>query len=197
MKILRFGVLVLGLAQLALGFEDPFKNYLTALPTLKTVLSEENSGTGSSAITTKKFTFASKNGANTVYGYIVRPQALGVFPGLFIMHGGGQNAEGYLPMAQDFASRGYVVVAVGLPGICGTDNTPNSFGAWKSAAPGDGLLLPHSLRSRLNYRFAVGPLTLESGDWRHLASCERIWTAYGACLGKNRLAKPFTRGYIT
>ena len=138
MQILRFVILVLGLVQFSLGWEDPFKNYLTSLPTLKTVLSEENSGSGSTAIVTKKFTFSSKGGVNTVYGYIVRPQAAGTYPGLLILHGGGQNAEGYLPMAVDYASRGYVVVATDLPGICGTDNTPNSLGPWKSAPSGEG-----------------------------------------------------------
>jgi hypothetical protein len=45
---------------------DPFSAYLEHVPAVLESLSSESSGSGAAAITTKTFTFASHDGANTV-----------------------------------------------------------------------------------------------------------------------------------
>jgi len=66
------------------------------------------------------------------------PKQAGIYPALLILHGGGNNAEGMADKVQVFANRGFVTLAIDLPGICGTTNTPYSSGPWKSKPSGDG-----------------------------------------------------------
>ncbi|MDB5104430.1 MAG: hypothetical protein JWP91_2119 [Fibrobacteres bacterium] len=116
---------------------DPFAEFLTSMPATTTTLSTTASGSGAQAITTRKFTFPSRKGANTVYGILASPQAAGAYPGILVLHGGGSNAETLIGMTADYAQRGYVALAIDLPGICGTANTPNSTGPWKSRPLGE------------------------------------------------------------
>jgi dienelactone hydrolase len=116
---------------------DPFEEYLNSLPAKTTTISEASSGTGSQAITTRRFTFPSRKGANTVFGILARPVLAGAYPAILMLHGGGGNAETMAGYVTSFAQRGYVTLAVDLPGICGTDNTPNSAGPWKSRPLGE------------------------------------------------------------
>ncbi|MXV17230.1 RICIN domain-containing protein [Hufsiella ginkgonis] len=117
---------------------DPFAAYLTSTPAIFSTISTTNSGSGASAITVKRFTFKSRGGVNTVFGIMAYPQQAGTYPGILLLHGGGGNAETMAGYAQTFAARGYVTLAVDLPGICGTGNTPNSSGPWKSKPAGEG-----------------------------------------------------------
>ena len=127
-----------GLAASPLLANDPFAPYLDSVPTVLTTISSTNSGSGVTAITTRRFTFSSKNGVNTVYAIMAYPQAAGVYPAILFNHGGGGNAETQLGNVNGYAAMGYVTLAIDQPGIAGTGNTPNSSGPWKSAAPGEG-----------------------------------------------------------
>ncbi|HTH83646.1 MAG TPA: alpha/beta fold hydrolase [Mucilaginibacter sp.] len=110
---------------------DPFAPYLKSIPTVKQIISEENSGTGSSAITTRKFIFNSRNNTNALYAIMAFPQQQGVYPAMLILHGGGGNAQGLTHLVEEYAARGYVAVCFDMPGICNNGTTPNSSGAWK------------------------------------------------------------------
>lgn len=129
--------LQIGPAKSAKADSDPFKPYLHSAATIKQVLSEENSGTGSSAITTKKMVLNSRNNANGVFAIMAYPQQQGVYPAMLILHGGGGNAQGLQHLVEEYASRGYVAICFDMPGICNNGTTPNSSGAWKMRpAPG-------------------------------------------------------------
>ncbi len=116
---------------------DPFAPFLTSIPAATATLTETKSGTGAQAITTRTFTFPSRNGANTVYGISGSPQAAGTYPGILMLHGGGGNAETLAGLVKDYAQRGYVALAIDLPGICGTTNVPNTAGPWKTRPLGE------------------------------------------------------------
>jgi dienelactone hydrolase len=135
---ISISVLSIQSTQAVQAAEDPFAPYLASVPPIVQTISEVNSGSGAAAITTKKFTFASRGAVNTVYGILVQPQAAGVYPAMLVLHGGGGDAETVAGIAQLFAQRGYVALAVDLPGIAGTTNTPYTTGPWKSRALGEG-----------------------------------------------------------
>lgn len=119
--------------------QDPFVAYLNSTPTVAQEISTTNSGTGTAAITTKRFTFKSKGDVNTIYAIMVYPQATGVYPGIMIYHGGGGYAEGLLPELQRFAALGYVTLGIDEPSIANkTLISPYSTGPWTSAASGEG-----------------------------------------------------------
>jgi dienelactone hydrolase len=111
--------------------KDPFIPYLRSAATVKQVFSEENTGTGSAAITTRKFLLNSRDNINTVYTIMAFPQQKGVYPAILILHGGGSKAEDVAHLVQDYASRGYVAICFDMPGICNNNTTPNSSGPWK------------------------------------------------------------------
>src|SRR4051812_47201357 len=104
--------LLLPFASHAAAAGDPFAPFLTSIPATTTKLTETNSGTGAQAITTRTFTFPSRNGVNTVWGTFSYPQAAGSYPGLLILHGGGGNAEGLAGLVADYAKRGYAALAI-------------------------------------------------------------------------------------
>src|SRR6266850_1010381 len=110
----------------SLGGDDPFAPFLSSVPTVRQALGQTDSGAGAAAITTKKFTFGSRNGINTVYAVEAFPQQAGIYPAILFLHGGGGNADGLVPLIQGFAQAGYVTLAIDQPGICGTANTPNT-----------------------------------------------------------------------
>jgi dienelactone hydrolase len=120
------------------AFDDPFIPYLSTTPTVFKTISEVRSGSGTAAITTKKFTFLSRGGIDTVYAVMASPQQAGRYPAIMFLHGGGSNAETMIGNIQYYAARGYAAIAPDLPGICGTANTPNSNGPWKSRPLGEG-----------------------------------------------------------
>lgn len=132
----RIGVLLLALGTALSGHgADPFAAYLNSIPASTAVLSEDKSGAGAQAISTRRFTFPSRGGVNTVYGVFAYPQAAGTFPGILLLHGGGSNAEDLAGLAQAFARNGYAVLAVDLPGICGAGN--HSSGTWEARPAGE------------------------------------------------------------
>jgi dienelactone hydrolase len=117
---------------------DPFLPFMNSVPPVKQVLGETKAGTGAGACVVRRFTFSSRNGMNTVFGIYGYPQAAGKYPAVLCLHGGGSNAETLSSLVQGFAQRGYAALAVDLPGICGTENTPNTTGPWKSRPLGEG-----------------------------------------------------------
>jgi dienelactone hydrolase len=131
------GMLLAGAGMAGAASVDPFAEFLSSVPAATTTISTENSGSGAQAITTRKFTFPSRKGVNTIYGILSYPQAAGTYPGILQLHGGGSNAETLTGMTVDYAKRGYVALAIDLPGICGTANTPNTTGPWKSRPLGE------------------------------------------------------------
>jgi dienelactone hydrolase len=115
---------------------DPFTAYLTSVPTVLSTISTTNSGSGSTAITTKRFTFSSLGGKNVVYAIMSYPQAAGTYPAIMFNHGGGGNAETMAGNCTTYAALGYVTIAIDYPSIAGAGNTPNSTGPWKSDPSG-------------------------------------------------------------
>lgn len=134
---MSFGVGALSLLPAgAWAAPDPFAAYLDHVPALLESLGSETSGAGAAAITTKTFTFASRDAANTVFAIHSAPQAAGKYPGLLILHGGGGNAQTVAGFAKSYAARGYVTLAVDLPQICYPNCSPKTTGPW-SARPGE------------------------------------------------------------
>ncbi len=117
--------------------EDPFVPFINSVPLVHEVISTTNTIFGSTPITVKKLTFSSKNNANTVYAIMAYPMAAGTYPGIMFLHGGGGNAESVAGYVNNFASLGYVAIACDLPGICGSDNTPNTTGPFKTRPVGE------------------------------------------------------------
>lgn len=136
--VVLFLTLQINLLQSVKADPDPYTPYLNSVPQVQQVLSEVNSGTGSSAITTRKFIFGSHNNINSVYAIMAYPQQQGVYPALLILHGGGSKAEDVYHLVEEYAHRGYVTFAFDMPGICNAKNTPNSLGPWKSRPGGEG-----------------------------------------------------------
>ena len=66
---------------------------------------------------------------NGVYAIIARPVGPGPFPGILLFHGGGGIANE--PEAVRWARRGYVAVAVDLPGIADPLRAIHSTGTWR------------------------------------------------------------------
>jgi dienelactone hydrolase len=124
-------VLQLTLLQSARAEGDPYAPYLNSIPAVIKSIAEINSGSGDSAITTKRFTFGSRNNINTVYAITAYPQKQGVYPALLILHGGGSKAEDVAYLVEAYARRGYVALAFDMPGICNNSTVPNSSGPWK------------------------------------------------------------------
>jgi cephalosporin-C deacetylase-like acetyl esterase len=119
--------------------QDPLKLFLTNIPTVSQVISITDSGTGTAAISTKRFTFKSKNGINTIYAIMAYPKAAGVYPGILMYHGGGGTAEGLVSNLQIYAASGYVTMALDEPGIASIANSSSfSTGPWKSVVSGEG-----------------------------------------------------------
>ncbi len=119
--------------------QDPLKLFLTNIPSVSQVISTTDSGSGTAAISTKRFTFKSKDGVNTIYAIMAYPKAAGVYPGILMYHGGGGIAEGLVNNLQTYAALGYVTMALDEPGIASIANSsPYSTGPWKSVVPGEG-----------------------------------------------------------
>jgi cephalosporin-C deacetylase-like acetyl esterase len=119
--------------------QDPLKLYSTNIPSVSQVISTTDSGSGTAAISTKRFTFKSKDGVNTIYAIMAYPKAAGVYPGILMYHGGGGTAEGLVNNLQTYAALGYVTMAIDEPGIASIANSSSySTGPWKSVVPGEG-----------------------------------------------------------
>lgn len=119
--------------------QDPLKLFLTNIPTVSQVISITDSGIGTAAISTKRFTFKSKNDINTIYAIMAYPKAAGVYPGILMYHGGGGTAEGLVSNLQTYAALGYVTMALDEPGIASIANSSSfSTGPWKSVVSGEG-----------------------------------------------------------
>jgi cephalosporin-C deacetylase-like acetyl esterase len=119
--------------------QDPLKLFLTNIPNVSQVISITDSGTGTATISTKRFTFKSKNDINTIYAIMAYPKAAGVYPGILMYHGGGGTAEGLVSNLQTYAASGYVTMALDEPGIASIANSSSfSTGPWKSVVSGEG-----------------------------------------------------------
>jgi cephalosporin-C deacetylase-like acetyl esterase len=119
--------------------QDPLKLFLNNIPTVSQVISTTDSGSGTAAISTKRFTFKSKDGVNTIYAIMAYPKADGVYPGILMYHGGGGTAEGLVNNLKTYAALGYVTMALDEPGIASIANSSSySTGPWKSVGPGEG-----------------------------------------------------------
>ncbi|MDR2040258.1 MAG: alpha/beta fold hydrolase [Bacteroidales bacterium] len=123
-------ILQIGLIQLYAG-KDPFAEYQNSIPAIKQVISEEMITEGSSEIVIRKFIFDSRNHTNEVYSIMAVPSGDGVYPAILFLHGGGSRAEDMYHLVREYAGRGYVTMAIDLPGLCGIDKTPYSRGPWK------------------------------------------------------------------
>ncbi|MCD0488968.1 dienelactone hydrolase family protein [Pedobacter sp. MC2016-14] len=115
--------------------QDPLIPYLTGkAPRIVKELGDSVAGT----VSVKKVVYYSRDGKTAdgkvvpseIYAVIVRPVKSGNYPGLLILHGGKGYAE--LQKAIAWAKRGYVTVAIDLPGIADPLQVPNSSGAWKA-----------------------------------------------------------------
>ncbi len=136
--IVVHGAAILCFAHTAIAFDDPFTAFLSSIPLVKQIISDTNTGTGTSAITTRRFTFSSRGSINTVFAIMAYPQAAGKYPGMLFLHGGGGNAETMAGNVVAYAQKGYAALAIDQPGICGTTNTPYTTGPWKSRPLGEG-----------------------------------------------------------
>lgn len=110
---------------------DPLSPYIHSKPANTVLL-----GTTADSVAVKRFSFASRKGANTIYGTIVSPRQTGIHPALLLLHGGGSCADGLIRLQRFFASKGYVVMAIDLPGICDPAKAPLSSGAWRNRPKG-------------------------------------------------------------
>jgi len=124
----------LGFAHTAWAFDDPFAAFLDSVPAAKQTIKQENEGSGVSAITTKSFTFTSRNGTSTVYAILAYPQLTGKVPGILVLHGGGGFAEGLRNEVKGHARAGYVAMTLDMPDICTDDKsrTGHTTGPWRS-----------------------------------------------------------------
>ncbi len=119
--------------------DDPFLAYCNSIPTIKRVISEESMGDYPNRIVVRKFIFNSRDHINEVYGIMAVPAGEGVFPAILFLHGGGGNAETVYGLVVDYARRGYVTMAIDLPGLCGANNTPYTNGIWKTVEKEKGM----------------------------------------------------------
>ena len=147
--IMRGGVLefVMEKDTAAITKADPLLPYLHSKPAAVTVLNAVED-----SVKVKRFTFASRNSANTIYGTIVSPKGNGTYPALLMLHGGGSCADEVGRLQRRFAAKGYVVMAVDLPGICNPDKASLSTGAWRYR--------PKGIDSRLDISKGIDSSTL-------------------------------------
>ena len=118
--------------------EDPFLPYLNSIPPVHEVISETEISENGKQITVKRFTFKSRNNANTVYAIMAAPKEAGTYPGLMYLHGGGSEAEGTYNYLKYFASLGYVTIGIDLPGLHGLDKAEYSTGPYRARGGGEG-----------------------------------------------------------
>jgi len=112
---------------------DPFCQYLTGIaPKIVKELGEEVD-----SVKLKKVVFYSrdvkldgKSVPTNVFAVIARPIKPGNYPGILVLHGGGGTAE--VDKARRWAAKGYIAVAIDIPGICPPDKIPNSSGVFKT-----------------------------------------------------------------
>lgn len=117
---------------------DPFLPYLTGIaPDIVKDLGEE-----SDSIKMRRVIFHSRDVkaegqtiATNVFAVIARPLKPGNYPGILVLHGGGGTAE--VEKARGWAARGYIAVAIDIPGICPPDKIPNSSGLFKTYKYGE------------------------------------------------------------
>lgn len=128
-----FGVIAL-LSPVAVWAGDLFAPFLDAGPPviLRTVADPARDAEAGPGVQVRRVVFRSVEAedlTNEVYAVIARPAGPGPHPGLVVFHGG-QNVVDE-PEAVRWARRGYVAVAVELPGIADPDRALHSAGAWR------------------------------------------------------------------
>jgi dienelactone hydrolase len=118
--------------------KDPFTKYLTGnAPQIIKDLGEVTD-----SIKLRQVIFRSRNLTvngqtipTDVYAVIARPLQAGNYPGILVLHGGGGTAE--VDKARRWAAKGYIAVAIDIPGIVPPDKVPNSTGLFKTYKYGD------------------------------------------------------------
>ena len=81
-----------------------------------------------SDIIVNEFTFQSSVKNNKVYAYAAYPKTPGVYPGILVLHGGGQGGKTNQSKVRELASLGYIAIAPELPGIA--DPAKESFSGY-------------------------------------------------------------------
>lgn len=117
---------------------DPFCAYLTGIaPKIVKDLGEDID-----SIKVRKVVFYSRdvelngqNVATNIFAVIARPLQPGNYPGILVLHGGGGTAE--IDKARRWAAKGYIAVAIDIPGIVPPDKVPNSSGVFKTYKYGE------------------------------------------------------------
>ncbi len=115
---------------------DPFCPYLTRkAPEISKDLGEER--VDSADVKIQRVIFHSRdtqtsNGTvpTRIFAAIARPGKAGNYPGILILHGGGGSAE--VDKAVRWAAKGYIAVAIDLPGVANPAKVPHSSGHWKT-----------------------------------------------------------------
>ncbi len=134
---LRIGLAVLAFVCVGLSHawaDDLFEPYLRreAPIVLREVPASDLDLAAGPEVQVRRLVFAShgvEEETNGVYAIIARPAAPGPFPGILLFHGGGGIANE--PEAVRWARRGYVAVAVDLPGIADPLRAVHSTGTWR------------------------------------------------------------------
>lgn len=85
-----------------------------------------------SIITLRRIKFSSRKGANKIYGIVAAPAGAGRFPAILVFHGGSSYADELQQFIRSYAAKGYVAMAIDLPGICDPDKATLSEGSWRN-----------------------------------------------------------------
>lgn len=126
-------------AAAAIVAPDPFADALAsaAPPEIVEHIESIETGEGPARIETSRFTFRSRDGANTVLAILARPVGEGRKPAILFFHGGSGSAEDKAGVVQHYARLGYVSLTCDLPGICSPAKAAHSTGPWRDAPAGE------------------------------------------------------------
>ncbi|HTE28012.1 alpha/beta hydrolase family protein [Flavitalea sp.] len=86
------------------------------------------------SVLVRRTKFSSKNGINKIYCITASPISRGRYPAILFFHGGSSHADELKRLLRSYAARGYVAMAIDLPGICNPDKATLSEGPWRNRA---------------------------------------------------------------
>ncbi|HMF70745.1 MAG TPA: hypothetical protein VK616_04700, partial [Flavitalea sp.] len=86
------------------------------------------------SVLVRRTKFSSKNGVNKIYCITASPISSGRYPAILFFHGGSSHADELKRYLRSYAARGYVAMAIDLPGICNQDKAMLSEGPWRNRA---------------------------------------------------------------
>lgn len=116
----------------------PFCPYLTGIaPKIVKDLGEEVDSVKLRKVVfySRDIKFNGQNVATNVFAVIAKPLKPGNYPGILVLHGGGGTAE--IDKVRKWAAKGYIAVAIDIPGIVPPDKVPNSSGVFKNYKYGE------------------------------------------------------------